>query len=133
LVRYAHVGRVAIKLDLWVPLNIGQRPKAVALLRITHLGHARAAHRAETRVHDAVVVRLDDDVRVLAALADDVVHRRRVPGVGLGRLLLAQVDPELVLVRGGAALLVGRPSVGLVAASNDAVVAGDVVFLGVLE
>ena len=48
----------------------------VALLRIAHLGHARAAHRAKAGVHDAVVVRLDDDMHVAAVLADDVVHRR---------------------------------------------------------
>ena len=72
-------------------------------------------------------------MHVLAVLLDDVVHRRRVPRRGFGRLLLAEIDAELVLVGRGAALLVGRPSVGLVAAADDAVVADDVEFLRVLR
>ena len=105
----------------------------VARARIAHLGHARAAHRAEARIHHAVLVRLDDDVHVLAVLPDDVVHRRRIPRGRLGGLLLAEVDAELVLIRRRAALLVHRPRVGLVAAADDAVVAGDVEFLRVLR
>ena len=46
----------------------------IALLRIAHLRHARAAHRAETGIHHAILVRLDDDMNVAAVLLDDVVH-----------------------------------------------------------
>ena len=52
------------------------------------LGHARAAHRPEARIHAAVLVGLDDEMHVLAVLLDDVVHRRRIPGLGFSRLLL---------------------------------------------
>src|SRR6185437_16370985 len=45
----------------------------------------------------------------------------------------SEVNAELVLTGGHAALLVGGPAVGLVAASDDAVVTGNVVFLGVLR
>ena len=41
---------------------------------------------------DAVLVGLDDEVHVAAVLLDDVVHRRRVPGFGLGRLLLGEIS-----------------------------------------
>ena len=104
----------------------------VALARVAHLRDAGAAHRAKAGIHHAVLVRLDDDMHVFAVLLYDVVHRRRIPGCGLRFLLLAEVDAELVLSGRGAALLVGRPSVGLVATADDAVVAGDVEFLGVL-
>ena len=57
----------------------------------------------------------------------------RVPGGGFGRLLLAEVDAELVLVRRRAALLVDGPCIGFVAAADDAVVAGDVELLRVLR
>ena len=105
----------------------------VALARIAHFGDAGAAHRAETRIHHALVVGLDDDVDVLAVLLDDVVHRGRVPGGRFGRLLLAEIDTECVLIRRGAALLVGRPGVGMIAAADDAVVADDVEFLCILR
>ena len=105
----------------------------VALTRVAHLGHAGAADRAEARVHHAVLVRLDDDVNVLAVLLDDVVHRRRVPRGGLGVLLLAKIDAEVVLVGRRAALLVHGPGIGVVAAADDAVVADDVELLGVLR
>ena len=71
-------------------------------------------------------------MHVVPVLPHDVVHRWRIPGLRLGTLLLAKVGSEFVLICCGAALLVGRPSVRLVAATNDAVVAGDVEFLGVL-
>ena len=67
--------------------------------RVAHLRHARAADRAEAGVHLAVLVGLDDDVHVLPVLLHDVVHRRRVPGVGLGSLLLGEVRLEDVLRR----------------------------------
>ena len=105
----------------------------VALARIAHLGDAGAAHRTETRIHHAIFVRLDDDVHVLAVLLDDVVHRGRVPSRGFRRLLLAEIDAEFVLIGRGAALLVGRPSVGMIAAADDAVVADDVEFLRILR
>ena len=41
----------------------------VALLRVAHLRHARAANRAEAGIHDAIMVRFDDDVNVLPVLA----------------------------------------------------------------
>ena len=47
-------------------------------------------------------------------------------------LLFAEIDAEFVLVGRRAALLVGGPRVGLVAAADDAVVADNVEFLGVL-
>ncbi len=100
-------------------------------VRSAVLGHARAAHRSEAGVHDAVLVGLDDEVHVAPVLPHDVVHRRRVPGVGLHLLLLGEVDAELVLRRVGPALPVHRPGVGRVAAADDAVMAGDVVFLRV--
>ena len=77
------------------------------------------------------MVGLNDDVNVLAVLLDDVVHRRRIPGGCFGRLLFAEIDAELVLVGRGTALFVDGPSVSLVAAADDAIVAGDVEFLGV--
>ena len=67
--------------------------------RVAHLGHACAADRAEAGVHLAGLVGLDDDVHVLAVLLHDVVHRGRVPGVGLRLLLLGQVGLEDVLGR----------------------------------
>ena len=62
--------------------------------RVAKFAHARAAHRTEAGVHLAIEVRLDDDVHVLAVLLDDVVHRRRIPGGGFGRLLLGKIDAE---------------------------------------
>ena len=79
------------------------------------------------------LVWLDNYVHVFAILLDDVVHRGRIPGRGLGWLLLAQVNTKLVFSGRSAALLVGRPSVSLVAAADDAVVADDVEFLGILR
>ena len=79
------------------------------------------------------LVWLDNYVHVFAILLDDVVHRRGIPGRGLGWLLLAQVNTKLVFSGRSAALLVGRPSVSLVAAADDAVVADDVEFLGILR
>src|SRR5229473_1661078 len=72
-------------------------------------------------------------MHVAAVLAHDVIHRGRVPRSRLGRLLLAEVDAELVLICRGAALLVGRPRVRFIAAADDAVVARDVELLGVLR
>ena len=106
------------------PLLLGAGDVRTPVLR-----HARAAHRAEARVDAAVDVRLDHQMHVLPVLLDDVVHGRRVPELGLLVLLLAEVDAELV--RRGRALLVDRPRVRLVAAADDAVVAGDVMFPGV--
>ena len=108
------------------PLRLGR-----ARLGEAHLGHARAAHRAEAGVHLAVRVGLDDEVHVAAVLLDDVVHRGRVPGGGLGLLLLGEIDAEDVLVGRGAALLVHRPGIGVVAAADDAELADDVVDGGV--
>ena len=71
----------------------------VARAGVAHFGHARAANRAEAGIHHAVLVRLDDDVNVFAVLPHDVVHRRRIPGGGLGALLLGEIDAELVVVR----------------------------------
>ena len=71
------------------------------------------------------------EVDVAAVLLDDVVHRGRVPGVRLGALLARKIGAERVFTGGRAALLVHRPSVGVIAAADDAVVAGDVVFRGV--
>ena len=105
----------------------------IARARVAHFRHPGAAHRPEAGIHDAVMVGLDDDVHVFAVLLDDVVHRRRIPGDGFCRLLFAEIDSELVLVGRGAALLVGRPRVGLVAAADDAIVADDVEFLRVLR
>ena len=105
----------------------------VARAGIAHFRHARAAHGAETRIHHAVLVRLDDDVNVFPVLLDDVVHRGGVPSGGFGRLLLAEIDTELVLIRGRTALLVHGPAIGLVAAADDAVVAGDVELLRILR
>ena len=68
---------------------------------------------------------------VPSVLLDDVVHGWRIPGVRLGRLLPGKIDPESVRSGIGAALLVRRPGVGVVAAPDDAVVAGDVLLLGV--
>ena len=75
-----------------------RRPRA----RVAHLRHARAADRAKAGVHLAGLVGLDDDVHVLPVLLHDVVHRGRVPGVGLGVLLLGKIGFEDVLgsVRG---------------------------------
>jgi len=61
---------------------------------MTHLGDACTTYRSEARVHDTVFVGLDDDMNVLPVLLDDVVHRRRIPGVGFCRLLLGQVHTE---------------------------------------
>ena len=94
--------------------------------RIAHLGHARAADRAEARVHLARLVGLDDDMHVLPVLLHDVVHRGRIPGFGLGVLLLREVGLEDVLSGVCAALPVHRPSVGVIAAADDAEVANDV-------
>ena len=65
------------------------------------------------------LVWLDNYVHVFAILLDDVVHRRGIPGRGLGWLLLAQVNTKFVFSGRSAALLVGRPSVSLVAALNS--------------
>ena len=108
------------------PLQLG-----VALAAVAHLGDAGAADRTETGVDDAVLVRLDDDMHVAAVLLDDVVHRGRVPGRCLRILLLRQVDAELVVRRGGSALLVHVPRIGVIAAADDAVVANDIVLLGI--
>ena len=97
--------------------------------RIAQLAHARAAHRAEAGIHLAIDIGLDDDVDVLAVLLDDVVHGRGIPGGRLRRLLLGKIDAEGVGRRVGAALLVHRPGIGVIAAADDAVVAGDVVLL----
>ena len=105
----------------------------ITLARIAHFGDAGTAHRTEPGIHHAVVVWLDDDMHVFAILLDDVVHRRRVPGRGLGRLLLGKIGAEHVLAWRGAALLVGRPSVGMITAADDAVVADDVELLGILS
>jgi hypothetical protein len=48
-----------------------------------------------------------------------------------GYLLLGEIRLEDVLGRIGAALLVHRPGVGVIATAHDAKVAGDVVDLGV--
>ena len=104
-----------------------RRPRA----GVAHLGHARAADRAEAGVHLAGLVGLDDDVHVLPVLLHDVVHRRRIPGVGIRVLLLGQIGLEDVLGRIRAALLVHRPGVGVIAAADDAEMAGDVLLLGV--
>ena len=101
--------------------------------RIAHFGHARAAHRSEAGIHDAVLVGLDNDVNVLAVLLTMLYIDGAYQAAGFGRLLFAEIDAELVLVGRGAALFVDRPSVSLVAAANDAIVAGDVEFLGVLR
>jgi hypothetical protein len=68
---------------------------------------------------------------VFAVLLHDVVHRRRVPGDGLRALLLAQIDAELIVARRRAALPVDVPAEGLVAATDDAEVADDIVLGGV--
>src|SRR5260221_12441332 len=60
------------------------------------------------------------------------VHGRRVPRRRFRRLLFGKINAKLVLVCSRATMLVGRPSVRLVAAAGDAVVAGGVEFLGVL-
>ena len=99
--------------------------------RIAQFTHARAAHRAEAGIHLAIDIRLDDDVHVLAVLLDDVVHRRRIPGGRLGRLLLGKIDAEGIGCRVGAALLVHWPRIGVIAAADDAVVAGDVLLFRV--
>src|SRR5450631_599605 len=101
----------------------------IALTRVTHLGDARAANRPEARVHDTFFVRLDYNMNVTAVLLHDVVHRRRVPGGRFGRLLLRKVDAELVLAGRGTPFVAGVPSIRLVSASDDAVVADDVVLL----
>ena len=106
---------------------------SVALARIAHFGHAGAAHRTEPGIHDAILVGLDDNMHVVAVLLDDVVHRRRVPCRCLGRLLFPEIDAEDIFVRRSAALLVGRPRIGVIAAADDAVVADDVEFLRVLR
>ena len=95
----------------------------------TILGHASTADRTKARVHGTVHIRLDHQLNVAPVLADDVVHRRRIPRFGVHDLLFAQIDAELVLFGCGSALTVHRPSVGLVAAADDAVVAGDIVLL----
>ena len=110
------------------PLQLGRGD-----LGVVELGHPRPADRAQARVHDAVLVRLDHQMHRPAVLADDVVHRRRVPGVGLARLLLAEVDAGPVVAGTAAALAADVPAVGLVAAADDAEVAGDVVDRGVLR
>jgi hypothetical protein len=104
----------------------------IARAGVAHFSGARATHRAEAGVHNAVLVGLDDDVHVFAVLLDDVVHGRRVPSGSFGALLLAEVDTKFVLAGRGATLLVSRPRVGLVAAADDAIVADDVELLGVL-
>ena len=81
------------------PLQLGRGDP-----RVIELGHPGAANGAQARVHDAVLVRLDHQMHRPAVLADDVVHCGRVPGIGLGLLLLAQVDARPVVAGGGAAL-----------------------------
>ena len=90
--------------------------------------HPRAARRPQPGIDHAVHIRFHDQMHVAPVLFDDVVHRRRIPRLGVLILLLAQIDAELVLVGGGAALLVHRPCIGLVAATDDAIVADRVVF-----
>ena len=67
---------------------------------------------------------------VLAVKQLPEVGRRQLVALGVHDLLFAQIDAELVLFGCGSALTVHRPSVGLVATADDAVVAGDVVLLG---
>ena len=98
---------------------------------IAKFAHARAAHGAEAGIHLALAIRLDDDVNVLAVLLDDVIHRGRIPGDRLGRLLFGEIDAEDVRRGIRPALLVNGPGVGVIAAADDAVVAGDIMLLGV--
>ena len=130
------VERVVPRGRLHLPVAEHHRVREALLLRgarprVAHLGHACAADRAEARVHLAGLVGLDDDMNVLPVLLHDVVHRRRVPGFGLGSLLPGEVRLEDVLRRVRPALLVHRPGVGMIAAANDAEVAGDVAARGV--
>ena len=96
-------------------------------VRAAVFGHAGTADRAEARVHDTIHIRLDHQVNRPAVLANDVVHRGRIPVCGLGRLLCRQILARPVVGEG--ALLVHRPSVGLVAATDDAIVARGIVDL----
>jgi len=89
-------------------------------------GHAATADRGQARVYHAVGVGDDGQMHVFAILRDHVVHRRSYPGA-VGALLLGQVDAKGVA--GRRSLLVARPSIGLVSAADDAVVAGDIVHL----
>ena len=70
-------------------------------------------------------------MNVASVLLDDVVHGRRVPGRGFRILLFGKVNAECVVARRLTALRVHVPAVGVIAAANDAVVADDVVLLGV--
>ena len=77
------------------------------------------------------MVRLNDEINVLPILFDYIIHCWSVP---IGRhcvLLLGEIDPEFVLRGGGAALFVDIPSVSLIAAADDAELAGDIVLFGV--
>src|SRR6202022_4951276 len=105
----------------------------IARARITHFRNASTATRAEPGIHDAALVGLDDDMDVFAILLDDVVHGRRIPRSGLSFLLLAQIDAEFILIGRGPALLVRSPGISFVAATNDAIVTGNVELLRVLR
>ena len=85
---------------------------------------------AESRVHDAVVVRHDDKLDVFPVLLDDIVHRRRVPIGVIGNCCFERSTPNLFCGT-CATLFVDVPSVGLVAAADDAELADDIVLLGV--
>jgi hypothetical protein len=117
-------GSVAPDERICEALLLGARHVGAAVL-----GHAGAAHGAEPAVHDAVGVRLDDEMHGPPVLAHHVVHRGRIPVVGLNPLLDRQVFARPVVGEGP--LLVHRPTVGLVAATDDAIVAGDVVDGGI--
>ena len=99
--------------------------------RVAHFRHACAADRTKARIHLAGFVGLDDNVHILPVLLHDVVHRGRVPRVSIGALLLRKIGFEDVLGRVCGTLLVHGPGVGMIAAANDAEVAGNVLFLGV--
>ncbi len=70
-------------------------------------------------------------MNVAAILLYDIVHGRRIPGIGFRLLLLGQIDAEDVVLRIRAALFVDRPGIGVIAAADYAEVAGDIVLLGV--
>ena len=61
---------------------------------VRELALARAADRAETGIHLALVIGHEHEVHVAAILLDDVVHRRREPRLCFRGLLLGQVFAE---------------------------------------